>query len=109
MAESRKFNRVYEAAELALTDPWSGEVFIARSRDISKGGVRFVTDSQLKTEIDYRALISFASFPSKIKAVLKIVWIKPDGDDGRLECGSEFVEIADYDRIILTMLIDSRA
>lgn len=92
-ANRRRFPRLKEACEIRFRqvegEGLAGERVETLTRDISQGGVCFLTDQELSPGVILAVELSIAGFESDIVALGRSVWSDPV-DGGRYEIGLEF-------------------
>ncbi|MGB2599278.1 MAG: PilZ domain-containing protein [Candidatus Omnitrophota bacterium] len=93
-SEKRKFIRI-DAHHLLKYKIIGKEKALSFAGNISAGGVLFYTKEYIHPESVVELTINFPSYPGPIKAVSRVVRIRPMAKVGGFEVGAEFVEIAE--------------
>lgn len=77
------------------------------SKDISEGGVRFMTNEFISLACRLVVEISLPADPKPIKAISKVAWIRkiPTGDN--YEIGNHFLEITKEDKARIMNFVNS--
>ncbi len=109
MSEKRKFYRL--GAKFSMTCKVVGDEQASHeesiSRDISKGGVRFITEGPIKEGSVVSIALTFPDRTESIDFKVKVVWTEPippraEGAPSRgFEHGAEFVLITEEQRELI--------
>lgn len=69
------------------------------TRDLSLGGVRFISDNFIPAHSVLRLEIKleYGHFEKTIYAIARLIWIREIFDDERYEVGAEFIDISGED------------
>jgi len=100
MQERRRYIRIPECLQIAYEIIPSEEIKEYSTKDISRGGVRFLTYEFIPKDSHLRVRITFPSTLFSFEALVKCIWVRemPYGDE--FEVGVEFIdlpsEILDY-------------
>jgi c-di-GMP-binding flagellar brake protein YcgR len=68
------------------------------TRDISEGGIRFLSDEFLSLANRLVININIPTAARQVKAITKIAWIKKLPSADRYEVGNQFIEMSKEDR-----------
>lgn len=76
------------------------------ARDISNGGIRFVTNEFISIFTRLVVEVSIPSTPKPVKAISKVVWIhkRPYGE--QYEIGMQFVDMTEEDKRNLSQFVE---
>lgn len=95
MEEKRRFNRLTQEMPVKQRPENSNDIELTQARNISTGGLRIATDSELNvgSKIDIEVNISGSSKP--YYALGEVVWLKEmaENDDKKFDMGVKFLRI----------------
>jgi len=103
----RRDSRVSEEDKVVLElifnaqHPQEKTVFSALTKDISPGGVRFMTNVALPVDTLVRMEIALSKRRKLIHATGKVCWSRSIYEEELFEMGVEFTEISPEDKMIL--------
>lgn len=99
MKERRRDPRVSEENKVILSLIPNGspqgpkEVYYSLTKDVSLGGVRIMTDAPLAVGSRVRIELTLAKSRKRIRAVVRVRWVKELFGEDVFDMGLEFVEI----------------
>ena len=107
--EKRKSQRVFSRIPLQYRKMKSDEVTPATTRikDISDGGVKFVTNEFLSLACRLILELSMPTAQKQVKAISKIAWIKKQEEESSYEIGTQFLDISKDDKKEIELYIKS--
>ena len=114
MEERRRFVRLETRVDVAYTVLPSGTAQRAATKDLSGGGVRFLTENLLSTGMQLQVAISLPGREQPVNAIAEVVWSEQHELIGKtnrqrsVENGARCVEIAPADQEALTRFVASR-
>lgn len=76
------------------------------ARDISNGGIRFVSNEFLSIFTRLVVEISIPSTPKPVRAISKVVWIRKRSYGEQYEVGMQFVDMSEDDRRNISHFVD---
>lgn len=78
--EKRSFQRLNVDCDIELTVPDTGEKRVATCRDLSGGGVLFLSDAPFKPDDELEMLMEGKMGRPPLRARLQVIRCDPDGD-----------------------------
>lgn len=106
--ERRRFIRIKEDDAISFTILPTYKSTTSLSRDLSIGGIRFLSGRFIPPHSILKLEIKLNLLPRIIYAIAKIAWIKEIFDDERYDIGAEFIEINKHDLRFLDYYLNKR-
>ena len=72
------------------------------TKNISEGGMKFISDSFISLAHRLIVEINLPSNPKPVKAISRVVWIKKLGTGNNYEVGNQFLAITTEDEAIMS-------
>ena len=107
--EKRRSERVFSRIPLQYRKMKGAgeEILQTRIKDISDGGLKFMTNEFLSLACRLIVEISMPTTPRHIKAISKIAWIRKVDDGHNYEIGTQFLDMAREDKKEIELYIKS--
>ena len=93
MQERRKYTRVPEGLQIAYEIMPTEAIKEYLTRDISQGGIRFLTHEFIPKDIRLKIRITFPRTLFSFEALVKCMWVRELSYSGDFEVGVEFIDL----------------
>jgi c-di-GMP-binding flagellar brake protein YcgR len=93
MQERRRYLRIPECLQIAYEIIPSEAIKEYSTRDISRGGVRFLTHELIPKDSHLKIRITFPNALFSFEALVKCIWVREMPYDGDFEMGIEFIDL----------------